>query len=199
MYVGENWRFGAGRRGRRGCCSWPAPAGSGCRVFSAPPVNFNGEPVSSTRIRDLLEAGEIAAANALLGYTYFAHGTVAPGKRLGRTLGFPTLNLPWSPELRPRFGVYAVRVGGPEGGPGLPGVANYGLRPTVEQSSSPLLETHVLGACPFGAGDAITVEWLQFVRPEEKFGSVGELRSRIARDIAEARAAAGAAPPQSAS
>ena len=191
VYVGENWRFGAGRRGDVALLV-AAARRLGLAVFSAPPVNFNGEPVSSTRIRDLLEEGEVAAAGALLGYTYFAHGTVAAGKQLGRTLGFPTLNLPWAPQLRPRFGVYAVRVRGAEGEETLPGVANYGIRPTVERSAVPVLETHVLGACPFDAGDAIAVEWLRFVRPEMKFSSVGELRARIAADVAAARSSAGA-------
>ena len=88
------------------------------------------------RIRGLLETGEIAAANAALGYNYFSEGTVVPGKRLGRTIGFPTLNLAWSPELRPRLGVYAVCVCGVKSSVSLHGVANYGLRPTVEQAAS---------------------------------------------------------------
>lgn len=181
LYVGENFRFGRGRRGDVPLLVSEARR-HGVGMFSAPRVNFDGEPISSTRIRGLLAAGEIESANALLGYTYFAVGTVAPGKRLGRTLGFPTLNLAWSPGLRPRFGVYAVTVSGAKSETGLPGVANYGLRPTVEQSTEPRLETHVLGACPFGDGDKITVEWLRFLRPEMKFGGVEELRAQIARD-----------------
>ncbi len=162
--------------------------GLGIKVFSAPRVNFDGEPISSTRIRGLLEKGEVASANALLGYTYFATGVVTPGKRLGRGLGFPTLNQPWSPGLRPRFGVYTVRVSGVKSTAALPGVANYGLRPTVEQTTEPRLETHVLGACPFDAGDEITVEWLRFLRPEMKFAGIDELRAQIAKDRAAAAA-----------
>ena len=183
VYAGENFRFGRGRRGDIALLVGAARA-LGLTVFSAPRVNLDGEPISSTRIRALLEAGEIAAANALLGYTYFAAGVVAPGKRLGRGLGFPTLNLPWSPGLRPRFGVYAVRVSGAKSAAPLPGVANYGLRPTVERSTEPQLEMHVLGPCPFDAGDAITVEWLRFLRPEMKFSGVDELRAQIAKDCA---------------
>jgi riboflavin kinase / FMN adenylyltransferase len=155
----------------------------GVSVFSAPRVTVEGEPVSSTRIRALLEAGEIVAANALLGYTYFAHGFVTPGKRLGRTIGFPTLNVPWTPELRPRLGVYAVRVSAaPETGGWLPAIANYGLRPTVENSTEPRLEVHVLGDCPIGEGDHVKVEWLRFLRAEMKFASIEDLRTQIARD-----------------
>jgi riboflavin kinase / FMN adenylyltransferase len=183
LYVGENWRFG---RGRQGDVAFLMAEGArqGLKVFSTPRVHLAGEPISSTRIRELLETGEIAVASALLGYRYFAEGRVIPGKRLGRTLGFPTLNLAWSPELRPRFGVYAVQVSGGNSSEPLPGVANYGLRPTVEESGEPRLETHVLGNCPFGEGDVIKVEWLRFVRPEMKFGNIEELRAQIAVDRA---------------
>jgi riboflavin kinase/FMN adenylyltransferase len=185
VYVGENWRFGRGRRGDIALLVAEAKK-HGLTVFSAPRVNLDGEPISSTRIRSLLEAGEMGAASAALGFTYFAEGGITPGKRLGRTIGFPTLNLAWMPQLRPRFGVYAVRVSGPKSPVPLPGVANYGLRPTVEQTDEPRLEVHVLGPCPFGEGDVVTVEWLRFLRPEIKFVGVEELRARIGRDRSEA-------------
>ncbi|MDO8542746.1 MAG: riboflavin biosynthesis protein RibF [Opitutaceae bacterium] len=180
VYVGENFRFG---HGRRGDVSLLIANGRkyGVHVFSVPRVNLDGDPISSTRIRAQLEAGDIEAANSLLGYDYFAEGMVVAGKKLGRTLGFPTLNIAWSPDLRPRFGVYAVRVSG-GAKRGLPAVANYGLRPTVEQTTAPRLEAHVLGECPVGEGDTITVEWLRFLRPEVKFARVEELRAQIARD-----------------
>jgi riboflavin kinase/FMN adenylyltransferase len=187
VYVGENFRFGVGRRGDVSQLIASA-RGLGVSVFSAPRVSFDGEPISSTRVRTLIEAGEIATANALLGYTYFATGRVITGKRLGRTLGFPTLNLPWAPALRPRLGVYVVRITGTKSAAPVPGVANYGLRPTVEDSTEPRLETHALGACPFDAGDEITVEWRRFLRPEMKFAGLDELRAQIARDRAQAAA-----------
>lgn len=187
IYVGENWRFG---RGRRGDVALLIAEGRrlGLSVFSAPRVSFDGEPISSTRIRGLLTSGEIVAANTLLGHTYAATGVVTRGKQLGRTIGFPTLNLAWSPGLRPRLGVYAVRVRGAKSGTALPAVANYGLRPTVEQTTEPRLETHVLGVCPYDAGDEITVEWLRFLRPEMKFAGLDELKAQIARDVVAARA-----------
>ena len=185
IYVGENFRFGHARRGDVGLLV-ASGRQHGVRVFSAPRVNLDGEPISSTRIRAQLAAGDIEAANALLGYAYFAHGYVTPGKKLGRTIGFPTLNVPWSPELRPRFGVYAVRVSGERSPAPLAGVANYGLRPTVERSSEPRLETHVLGECPWGEGDHLKIEWLRFLRPEMKFANVDDLRTQIARDRAAA-------------
>lgn len=186
VYVGENFRFG---RRRRGDVALLAESGRahGVAVISAPRLSLHGEPVSSTRIRAHLEAGEIEAANALLGYAYSADGVVVGGKHLGRTIGFPTLNLAWAPDLRPRLGVYAVRVSGPKApGAVLPAVANYGLRPTVETATEPKLEIHVLGGCPFDAGDAIAVDWRHFLRPEMRFASLDELRAQIARDRANA-------------
>jgi riboflavin kinase / FMN adenylyltransferase len=186
VYVGENFRFG---RERRGDVAQLVASGRerGVRVFSAPRVSLDGEPISSTRIRALLQAGDVESANGLLGYSYFATGVVEPGKRLGRTLGFPTLNVRWAPELQPRLGVYAVQVKGPASTAPHHAVANYGLRPTVEQAVEPRLEVHVLGACPFGEGDTVTVEWMRFVRPEMKFGSADELRGQIRQDTETAR------------
>jgi riboflavin kinase/FMN adenylyltransferase len=181
VYVGENWRFGAGRKGDARLLL--AEAGKHqVSVVSVPRIHCNGEPISSTRIRDCLEAGRLEEANLLLGYSYFAEGVVTPGRHLGRTLGFSTLNVPWQPELQPRHGVYAVRITGDPAAEALPGVANYGLRPTVAAAGGPLLEVHVLGSCPFATGSRVTVDWLKFLRPEQKFDGVEELRAQIARD-----------------
>ena len=181
IYVGENFRYGQARRGDVTLLS-ACGRQHGVRVFSAPRVSLDAEPISSTRIRVLLAVGEIGSANSQLGYHYFCEGRVTAGKRLGRTLGFPTLNLAWAPELPPRYGVYAVRVVEPGGTSFRPAVANYGLRPTVENVAEPRLEVHVLGECPWGEGDAVRVEWLSFLRPELKFASLAELRVQIARD-----------------
>jgi riboflavin kinase/FMN adenylyltransferase len=155
---------------------------------SAERIKQNEEPISSTRIRTYLAEGKMEEANALLGYSYFAEGVVAPGKQLGRKLGFPTLNVVWEPDQRPRFGVYTVRVSGPKTAVPLPAVANYGLRPTVENSSVPRLEIHLLAACPFGAGDELLIEWLSFLRPEKRFDGVEALRAQIAADRDAAQA-----------
>ncbi len=189
VYVGENWRFGRGRRGDVTLLVGAARR-LGRHVVSAPRINGDGEPISSTRIRALLVEGRTGEANVLLGTAYASEGPVTPGKQLGRTLGFPTLNVPWSPDLRPRLGVYVVGVtaaGAPDAPP-LRGVANYGLRPTVERSDEPRLEIHLLDACPFGPGDRLRVEWLHFLRPEQAFPDVTALRARIAQDRADALA-----------
>jgi len=180
VYVGENWRFG---RDRAGDIALLVEEGRkvGLAVFSAPRINHNGAPISSSRIRELLATGAVAEANALLGYSYFAEGVVERGRQLGRTIGFPTLNLAWEPGLRPAYGVYAVDVLTAQKHP-LKGVANYGLRPTVEQTTQPLLEVHLLEPSSLTYGDMLTVRWLHFLRPESKFGNVEELRLQIGRD-----------------
>lgn len=187
VYVGENWRFGAGRRGDIGMLLASAVP-LGVSVLSAPRIHFNGEPISSTRIRDCIASGDMVTANKLLGYSYFADGETVPGRRLGRTIGFPTLNLPWEPELQPAYGVYVVRASRPGGEVFHPAVANYGLRPTVEDARSPLLEVHLLGECPFECGDPIFVEWMRFLRPEQRFSGLEELKAQIAKDRARALA-----------
>jgi riboflavin kinase/FMN adenylyltransferase len=185
VYVGENWRFGRGRGGDVAVLVAEARA-VGFGVYSAPRLNHNGSPINSSRVRELVAAGEIEAANRLLGRAYFSEGVVEHGLKLGRTLGVPTLNLRWEPELRPRYGVYAVTVKGSSGGE-EPGVASYGVRPTVEQTERPLLEVNVLGETKLTYGDAVTVKWLHFLRPEIKFAGLDELKSQMETDRENAR------------
>ncbi len=188
LHIGENFRFGRGRVGDVSAlietCQ-PLQIG----VFSVERIKHNGEPISSTRIRASLAEGRIAEVNELLGYTYFSLGEVIPGRQLGHTIGFPTLNVRWAPESQPRFGVYAVRVKQDiEGAPWQKAVANYGLRPTVEAAAAePLLEIHVLSGTQLTTGDSLKVEWQRFIRPEQKFTSVESLRQQIARDADNAR------------
>ncbi|MFU8848614.1 MAG: riboflavin biosynthesis protein RibF [Opitutales bacterium] len=182
VYVGENFEFGKKRAGN---VSTLVETGRelGVAVFSAERIQHNGEPISSTRIRETLQAGQIAEVNDLLGYNYFSSGKIVPGAQLGRSIGFPTLNLPWEPECPPRFGVYAVRFRQLGSNTWQAGVANYGVKPTVaEADQSPALEVHGLESTQLGVGDAIEVEWLQFIRPEQKFDSLEELKAQIAKD-----------------
>jgi len=181
LYVGDDFRFGHGREGDVNLLSREARA-LGMEVVVVPRLAMEGGTVSSSRIRAGLSAGDIELVNRLLGYPYFARGVVTPGKQLGRTIGFPTLNLPWGSEFSPRLGVYAVRVSGEKSSANLSAVANFGLRPTVENAKEPRLEVHVLGDCPFGPGDTVTVAWQHFLRPEAKFSDVAKLRAQIAKD-----------------
>lgn len=192
LYVGENFRFGRGRRGEAALLVQTGRE-AGIDVVVAPPVLVDGTPVSSTRIRERLAEGAMEPVAALLGRPYACRGPVVPGKRLGRTLGFPTLNLVWAPPAAPRYGVYAVRVQGADGAV-RSAVANYGLRPTVERATEPRLEVHVLGECPWGEGEVLSVEWERFIRPEQAFPDVAALRQQILQDCAAARAILGLPP-----
>ena len=190
LYVGDNWRFGRGRRGDVALLQRLGKA-AGLSVFSAPRVSLDGEPISSTRIRAALVAGEVEEANALLGYSYRSETAVVPGRKLGRTLNFPTLNMRWEPECCPALGVYAVRIG-QVGEDQLEriGVANYGQRPTVENAAEakPLLEVHVFdGAVSWGDGDRLAVEWCHFLRPEQRFAGLEALKAQIAKDAEAAK------------
>lgn len=188
VYVGENFRFGKGRRGDVAALLGYA-RNLGLRVFSADRVRWNGEPISSTRLREMIERGEVESASELLGYFYESYGTVVGGRKLGRKMGFPTLNFDWSPECRPRSGVYAVRLR-PESkaARSLPAVANYGLRPTVDSGRSvPVLEVHALVPTDMDLGDRAVVEWHTFLRPEMKFESIDALEVQIANDCDRAR------------
>ena len=189
LYVGENWRYGRGRAGDISSLI-AAGADAGVTVVSAPRINHNGRPISSTRIRECLASGELEQANELLGYSYGGEGTTVAGKQLGRTIGFPTLNIEWPVECLPRLGVYAVRVRD-ESVPGSEwqnAVANFGLRPTVEDARTPRLEVHVLAGTQLSAGARVRVEWLKFIRDERRFASLDQLREQIANDTARVRA-----------
>ncbi len=184
VFVGENFRFG---KRRLGDVSVLIETGKplGIAVYSADRLKHNGSPISSTRIRSALESGNLREVNQLLGYHYRAQGKVVGGKKLGRKLGFPTLNLPWAPECLPALGVYRTRIRSTSGGAWADAVSNFGLRPTVEQApSAPLLETHVLGDTSLKSGDAVEIEWLDFIRSERKFDSVDSLKAQIAEDRA---------------
>jgi len=188
VYVGENWRFGYGRKGDVALLN-DLGQREGVRVFSAPRVNLDGIPISSTRIRTALADGDIETVNALLGYTYRSQGVVQEGRRLGRQLGFPTLNLLWQPECQPRYGVYAVRVGRTGNEASVEGVANYGVRPTVEKETAPRpqLEVHLFEEAPFTTGDNLVVDWCSYLRSEKRFETVEELRDQITLDRGAAR------------
>lgn len=194
LHVGRNFRFGHRRQGDVELLQLIG-ATAGFRVQVMEREVDDGDPISSSRIRKGLEAGLLSEANRLLGYAYFAHGRVSEGNRIGRGLGFPTANVPWQPEVRPRFGVYQVlaRFAANPGDPSWRrGIANYGLRPTVESGdadkSLPLLELHLLDEGPFPEpGDEVQVAFLDFIREERRFASLDALQKQIAEDVEKVR------------
>jgi len=192
VHVGDNFRFGRGRRGDPALLAELArPAG--IPVRAAPAVSVAGAPASSSRIREALSAGDIGLANDMLVRPYEAEGVTTPGRQLGRRLGLPTLNLPWEPELRPAYGVYAAEVMS-ESGVAEAAVINWGVRPTVERGPvSPLVEAHLLrpaGRIPV-PGDPIRIRWLARIREERKFPGLDDLKSQVDKDKAAAAAVLG--------
>ena len=188
VHVGENFRFGRGRAGDAASLRAAGEA-AGVDVRALPPVVVRGEAASSSRVREALRAGDVALANAMLLRPYEAEGVITPGRQLGRRLGLPTLNLPWSPELVPAFGVYAAEVITSEG-VAEPAVMNWGVRPTVEDGAvAPLCEAHLLrptGRVPV-PGDRIRLRWLARIREERRFAGLEELRTQVEEDKGEAR------------
>lgn len=143
---------------------------------------YDGQEISSTRIRAALEAGKVAYANQLLGYPYSVSGVVEHGKQLGRRLGFPTMNVAFEERKKaPRFGVYACRVC--IDGEWFPGIGNIGVKPTVTKERRLLAEVYVLGYEGDAYGKTITVSLCDFERPEKAFASIEELKTQVDADI----------------
>jgi riboflavin kinase/FMN adenylyltransferase len=140
--------------------------------------------VSSTAVRGLLQAGDVASAARLLGHDYFIVGEVVPGQKLGRTLGFPTANIRLDPSSRLRHGIYAVRVRGE--GLSHNGVASFGRRPTFD-NGAPLLEVVLFDFSGDLYGRVLEVDFVAWIRGEEKFDGVEPLIARMNVDAAEAR------------
>ena len=182
LLCGPNWTFGA-----RGAGDADFLRARGFRVETVPFAEQAGEPVSSTRVRAALAAGDLACATALLGRPWRAAGTVAAGKGLGRSLGFPTLNVRLAEGLVcPPFGVYAVDTAFGRG------VANWGLAPTLRDRAwaTPVLEVHLLGTVPDalpGDGAAVAADLRAFLRPERTCPPRADRQAQTARDVEQAR------------
>ncbi len=185
IIAGDDLRFGHDREGDYRLLQ-EAGRQWGFAVASTDTCAVGGERVSSTRIRQALEAGEFALAERLLGRPYSISGKVVYGQQLGRRLGAPTANLQLHRLRAAMSGVYAVEVAG-LGAQRRPGVANVGTRPTVDDSVTAILEVHLLDFARDIYGRRIEVFFRQKLREERKFGSLDELRSQIGCDIATAR------------
>jgi riboflavin kinase/FMN adenylyltransferase len=186
LLVGDDFRFGARRAGD---VALLRSLGQSCdfTVEQIAPVLLGDERVSSSRIRAALSVGDLALASELLGHPYAISGRVLHGSKLGRQLGFPTLNLRVAHRRPALHGIYAVRVHG-IGTSALPGVASVGLRPTVDDSGRWLLEVHLFDFSDEVYGRLIQVQFVQKLRDEERFDSIQELTAAIRRDADRARA-----------
>lgn len=155
-----------------------------------------GEIVSSSAVRALLGEGNVAGAAGLLGYRYTVEAPVTGGRKLGRTLGFPTANMVLPPESALRHGIYAVRLRRADGSL-HDGVASFGRRPTIDDEGAPLLETFVFDFDGDLYGETCGVSFFGFLRGEEKFDGLDALVAQMKRDEAEARALLSATRPLS--
>ena len=183
--VGKDFRFG---KSREGSVEKLRELGASLRfqVNAVEIVKVDGITASSTRVREAIAAGDFEVANALLGRKYTVLGTVIEGRKMGRTIGFPTANLTVHSEQLPPTGVYAVRAIG--AGDSWDGIANLGYRPTVEGGDvKRLLEVHLFGLEDEIYGEDLEVDFVQFLRGEQKFEGLEELKTQIAEDIKTAR------------
>jgi riboflavin kinase/FMN adenylyltransferase len=193
VVVGWDFHFGKNRGGSPAFLQDAGPRhGFEVRVVEA----FGGDaPVSSSRIRDLLRAGEVADANRLLGHRWFVLGDVVHGDKRGRELGYPTANIALPAETPLAHGVYAVRVA--FDGVIRDGVASFGRRPQFHDDAPPLLEPYVFDFKGDLYGKTLGVEFIARLRSEQKFDSVDALVSQMHRDAVQAlRIASGPVDPQ---
>lgn len=186
LLIGDDFRFGAGRQGDFATLL-RAAAVHGFEVHSMPTVADGGQRISSSAVRAALGAGDLATASHLLGRPYSISGHVVHGRKLGRELGFPTLNLR-IPHGRPALaGIFVVRVHG-LADQAHAGVASLGTRPAVEVGGAPLLETHVLDWTGQAYGKLVRVEFVRKLRDEAHYDSLEALTAQIRLDADQARA-----------
>ncbi|MCP5366993.1 MAG: bifunctional riboflavin kinase/FAD synthetase [Hyphomicrobiales bacterium] len=188
VVCGYDFVFGHGRRGNSEMLLQRGIE-QGFGFTCVPAVrDGQGEIFSSTRVRELLAAGDALGAAHVLGRHYEVDGRVEHGARLGRTIGFPTANLPLGEYAHPRRGVYAIRAGIDAGGDTVwhEGVANLGTRPTVD-GTGVLLEAHLFDFDGDLYGRNLRVALLDFIRPERKFAGLDALKAQIGDDCAAAR------------
>lgn len=186
LIAGYDFRFGyMGRGNAEKLEAKCRELGLGCDIVGK--VTFNGETVSSTRIRELLVSGEIEKANDLLGHRYFLNDTVKYGYKVGRKLGTPTINMAFEPGvLAPKYGVYAAEAHILSSGQCFEAVTNVGVKPTVTGDNIVTVESFLLGYSGNLYGQRIRVEFYKFMRPEMKFSGVEELSSQIHSDAFKA-------------
>ncbi|MDB4383247.1 riboflavin biosynthesis protein RibF [Akkermansiaceae bacterium] len=181
LSAGDDWSFGRGREGNMSRLrEWGRE--SGVEVHEVAAVMQDGIRISSTRIRKGLQDEDLDSVAAMLGRPYSVYGEVVRGKQLGRAIGFPTANVAVSGEVLPPNGVYVVK------GNGIPGVANIGTRPTLDDHRGRSLEVHLFSDdLPMEYGWELEVGFVRKIRDEKKFGSLEELQKQIGRDVQAAK------------
>ncbi|MBW9334007.1 bifunctional riboflavin kinase/FAD synthetase [Herbaspirillum sp. RU 5E] len=186
LMVGDDFCFGARRAGTLDTLI-AAGKQHGFEVHALPTVTNAGVRISSSAVRAALAEGDFTLSQQLLGHPYAISGRVVHGKKLGRTIGFPTLNMRVGHKRPALSGIFVVQVHGLAEQP-LPAVASLGVRPTVDNSGRVLLETHLLDFKGDCYGKLVRVEFLKKLRDEEKYVDLPTLTTAIARDVDNARA-----------
>ncbi|WP_151637214.1 bifunctional riboflavin kinase/FAD synthetase [Noviherbaspirillum aerium] len=185
LMVGEDFCYGA-KRGGNVASLIEAGKKYGFQVEAMPAVTNDGVRISSSAVRAALAASDFTLAARLLGHPYAISGHVIHGKKLGRTIGFPTMNLRIAHKRPALSGIFVVQVHGLAEHP-LPGVASLGVRPTVEDGGRVLLETYLFDYAEQCYGKIVRVEFLQKLRDEEKYVDLPTLTAAIERDAQRAR------------
>jgi riboflavin kinase/FMN adenylyltransferase len=189
LVIGDDFRFGHMRRGDLALLAARAPD-CGFELDAVASVVVDGERCSSSLLRERLAVPALDAVERMLGRAYEISGVVRPGLRLGRQLAMPTANIGLRRQMALHHGIYAV-VAQVEGRR-WPGVANFGVRPTLGLSRC-LLETHIFGDCGDLYGRMLDVEFKAFLRSEQRFASLDALKLQMHADAAQARSLLGIA------
>lgn len=187
LVVGYDFTYGTKRSGSVKTLE-EACARAGAKLSVVPPVTVDGVVVSSSKVREYVLEGRVAAAQRLLGRYFDLEGTVVPGAGRGRTIGFPTANIDTQNELRPGAGVYAVRVAVKGKKERYGGAANIGVKPTFG-GGEVTIEAHLFDFQGDLYGKKLQVEFIERLRGEQRFASVSELSGQIERDVEAARTA----------
>jgi riboflavin kinase/FMN adenylyltransferase len=185
LLVGDDFRFGARRAGDNVLLAQYAARGE-FELEQMPTFDDGGERISSTAVRAALASGDLSRAERLLGRPYAISGRVLHGRKLGRSIGFPTLNLKIAHGHPAVHGIFAVSVLGL--GARRPGVASVGLRPTVDDAGRWVLEVHLFDFSDDAYGRLVTVEFVKKLREERKYETLDDLSAAIRSDAAQARA-----------
>lgn len=198
LYVGYDFHFGHDREGSMRLLTETGPR-LGFAVTVVPEVTVGKRDVNSTRIRELLECGEVEEVKELLGRPFSVRGVVREGDKRGASLGFPTANVPPENEVLPRNGVYAGEIrflddaqSGPSRGDRLPVVTNVGVRPTFGDGQGLLAEAHLIDFEGDLYGRNVEVSFSDHLRSERRFDGPDSLKAQIAIDVQAAREKLGA-------
>jgi riboflavin kinase / FMN adenylyltransferase len=185
LVIGDDFRFGKARQGDFAMLMEKGKA-RGFKVEDTGSLQLEGLRVSSTLIRNALAEGDLKAAEAMLGYPYSVCGRIVHGNKRGRTIGYPTANIKIARKNMPVSGVFAVTMRGIDERE-IKGIANVGVRPTVDGSNKVVLETFLFDFDRDIYGHKVTVDFMQKIRAERRFQAVDELKAQIVGDVAEAK------------